>query len=169
MWEPRRLTTLWVSTACYRNSCLPFTIYQSNLVILLKSDISRKNSHLVTHRPACYRVRHREPADECLSARQLGPATMTVVTLGGEDFVIVWQQYHLINRGSHYGVCLQCTEQQEIRACFRDGSSDTMTRRDSFCLSFWSVVSYRRRTDCKCFRTQCPGECWAIHEQFPDL
>jgi hypothetical protein len=26
MWEPRRLTTLWATTACYRDSCTCFTL-----------------------------------------------------------------------------------------------------------------------------------------------
>jgi hypothetical protein len=28
MWEPRRLTTLWAPTACYRNSFLFYIIFQ---------------------------------------------------------------------------------------------------------------------------------------------
>jgi hypothetical protein len=32
MWEPRRLTTLWVSTACYRDS---FTLFNTVLLVYL--------------------------------------------------------------------------------------------------------------------------------------
>jgi hypothetical protein len=42
MWEPRRLTTLWASKACYRNS---FIFYLIIIIIIIK------NSIIVTHGP----------------------------------------------------------------------------------------------------------------------
>jgi hypothetical protein len=35
MWEPRRLTTLWAFTACYRDRCLPIDKAWSQVFILL--------------------------------------------------------------------------------------------------------------------------------------
>jgi hypothetical protein len=37
MWEPRRLTTLWASTACYRDSFI-FTAYSDTQVTSFDSD-----------------------------------------------------------------------------------------------------------------------------------
>jgi hypothetical protein len=61
MWEPRRLTTLWNSTACYRNSFtfLPFLLQvvrnicvHSGTILLLREElVSRLTASLALSRP----------------------------------------------------------------------------------------------------------------------
>jgi hypothetical protein len=43
MWEPRRLTTLWASTACYRNS-FPFFLWNLSTLLWLRPCLEKHPS-----------------------------------------------------------------------------------------------------------------------------